>query len=68
MGALLQATLGDTTGRRTVPNVLLMGKSIGGGDDIVELHRTDKLLDTVKRMGGSRIVQASRRESSYAAN
>jgi glutaredoxin len=68
MGAQLQATLGDTTGRRTVPNVLLMGKSIGGGDDIIELHRTDKLLDTVKAMGGSRIVEAMRRESSYGAD
>ncbi|KAF2108072.1 thioredoxin-like protein [Lophiotrema nucula] len=62
LGPQLQATLADTTGRHTVPNVLLMGKSIGGGDDIEELHQTGRLLDTVKSMGGSRIVRAEVRD------
>ncbi|KAF2709133.1 glutaredoxin [Pleomassaria siparia CBS 279.74] len=63
MGARLQAILGDTTGRRTVPNVLVIGKSIGGGDDIIELHQTNKLLQTIKSMGGSRIVEAELRDA-----
>ena len=27
------------TGRATVPNVIVAGKSIGGGDELVEMHR-----------------------------
>lgn len=68
MGPQLQAMLGETTGRRTVPNVLVIGKSIGGGDDIVELHQMDKLLDKLKSMGGSRIVEAARREANTGSN
>jgi glutaredoxin len=61
LGQQLQATLAESTGRRTVPNILLMGKSIGGGDDIEELHESNKLADTIKSMGGSRIIEVSRR-------
>lgn len=61
MGAQLQAFLHKSTGRRTVPNILLMGKSIGGGDEMVELDETDTLIDKVKEMGGSRITQAEHR-------
>jgi glutaredoxin len=32
-----------STGRRTVPNVLVSGKSIGGGDDIAALDQRDEL-------------------------
>ncbi|KAF2257657.1 glutaredoxin domain-containing protein [Lojkania enalia] len=63
LGAKLQATLGDTTGRKTVPNVLILGVSIGGGDDMEELHETGLLADKIKEMGGSRITQASLRET-----
>ncbi|KAF2010122.1 thioredoxin-like protein [Aaosphaeria arxii CBS 175.79] len=62
LGHYLQQTLGQTTGRTTVPNVLLMGKSIGGGDDIEELHIHNKLIDKVKTMGGSRIVEVAHRD------
>ena len=58
MGEKLQAFLHKSTGRRTVPNVLLMGKSIGGGDEMQELDETDTLVTKVKEMGGSRITQA----------
>ncbi|KAF1993530.1 glutaredoxin [Amniculicola lignicola CBS 123094] len=60
LGAKLQETLAKSTGRRTVPNVLLMGKSIGGGDDIEVLHESRKLEDTIKSMGGSRIIDVTR--------
>ncbi|KAL1592542.1 hypothetical protein SLS59_009634 [Nothophoma quercina] len=56
LGAKLQDTLAQMTGRRTVPNVLVQGKSIGGGDDMQELDETDKLIDTFKSLGGSRIT------------
>ncbi|KAF2661068.1 glutaredoxin [Lophiostoma macrostomum CBS 122681] len=67
-GPQLQATLGEMTGRKTVPNVLLMGKSIGGGDDIAALHESNTLLDTVKSMGGTRITEASLRGSSSSTS
>jgi len=58
LGPQLQAALEKTTGRRTVPNVLINGKSIGGGDDVEELHTTDTLIEKVKKMGGKRIMEA----------
>jgi glutaredoxin len=61
LGHGLQSTLGLMTGRRTVPNVLINGKSIGGGDDIEALDDDDKLVSTVASMGGKRIVKVQRR-------
>ncbi|TID27594.1 hypothetical protein E6O75_ATG00361 [Venturia nashicola] len=55
LGQQLQAQLGQMTGRRTVPNILINGKSIGGGDDVQELHDSRKLVDKVKSMGGKRM-------------
>jgi len=43
------------TGRKTVPNVLITGRSIGGGDDVAELDRTMKLIDKIKSLGGKQI-------------
>ncbi|KAF2083160.1 glutaredoxin, partial [Saccharata proteae CBS 121410] len=59
LGPQLQAALAKSTGRRTVPNVLINGKSIGGGDDIEALHNHGKLAETVRSMGGKRIVEAA---------
>jgi len=56
MGPQLQAKLATMTGRRTVPNVLINGKSIGGGDDVAKLHGSGKLAQTVRSMGGKRMV------------
>jgi hypothetical protein len=47
------------TGRRTVPNVLVQGKSIGGGDDMQELDETDKMIETLKSLGGTRITDVA---------
>lgn len=60
-GAGLQQLLAKSTGRRTVPNILLMGKSIGGGDDMEELDETDKLVAKFKEMGGTRITEVEHR-------
>ncbi|KAF2129383.1 glutaredoxin domain-containing protein [Dothidotthia symphoricarpi CBS 119687] len=63
LGPKLQEFLGHMTGRRTVPNVLLMGKSIGGGDDMQELDETDALVEKFKTMGGTRITKVEHREA-----
>jgi thioredoxin reductase (NADPH) len=39
----IQSTLATMTGRRTVPNVFVGGKSIGGGDETVSLQRSGEL-------------------------
>ncbi|TKA80306.1 hypothetical protein B0A55_02212 [Friedmanniomyces simplex] len=56
LGPGLQGALKKSTGRRTVPNILINGKSIGGGDDVEGLHREGKLAETVRSMGGKRVV------------
>ncbi|MCJ1314263.1 hypothetical protein MMC25_007943 [Agyrium rufum] len=58
LGPQLQAALEKSTGRRTVPNVLISGKSIGGGDDVAALHDHRELLGKIKSMGGKRIMEA----------
>lgn len=55
MGALLQEKLGKMTGRRTVPNVLVNGKSIGGGDEMAELDSTRELAGKLLSMGGKQM-------------
>lgn len=52
-GSEIQQYLGEISGRKTVPNVLI-GKSVeskGGCDDFVELHNKGKLLDKLKIWG-----------------
>ncbi|RQM05130.1 hypothetical protein DH86_00003552, partial [Scytalidium sp. 3C] len=55
IGPLLQARLAEITGRRTVPNVLVNGKSIGGGDDVAALDESQTLITTIKDMIGKRV-------------
>ena len=59
MGTRLQAALQKSTGRSTVPNILINGKSIGGGDDVEALHNHGELIEKVKTMGGKRIMEAT---------
>lgn len=56
LGKQLQSYLGGITGRKTVPNVLIQAKSIGGGDDVQDLDQSGELMDTVRRMGGKRMI------------
>ena len=58
LGSGLQAALAKSTGRRTVPNVLINGKSIGGGDDVEALDVGGSLIDKVRTMAGRRIMEA----------
>lgn len=52
LGPALQSRLATMTGRKTVPNVLVKGKSIGGGDDIVALDEMKELEEKVMGLGG----------------
>ncbi len=54
-GALLQEKLAEMTSRKTVPNVLISGKSIGGGDEVAELDQSMKLIEKIKSLGGKQI-------------
>lgn len=54
-GPALQALLLRNTGRRTVPNVLISGKSIGGGDETEMLWKSGELPARIKQLGGKKI-------------
>jgi glutaredoxin len=52
MGSRLQGQLEIMTGRRTVPNVLIDGISIGGGDDVAALDNSHALIEKVRLLAG----------------
>ena len=49
-GATIQSALKDLTGRSTVPNVFIGGKSIGGGDDTERLFKNGQLQQLVAEL------------------
>lgn len=56
-GVELQTALGKQTGRRTVPNIMISGKSIGGSDEVIALESEGKLVETIQKMGGKRVME-----------
>jgi len=50
-GSALQAALHDWTGQRTVPNVFIGGKHVGGCDDTIRLHQEGKLVPMLTEAG-----------------
>ena len=44
-GSSIQSDLAQITGQRTVPNVWVRGKFVGGNDDIQALFRSEKLKE-----------------------
>ncbi|KAL7281527.1 glutaredoxin [Trametes coccinea BRFM310] len=50
-GPQIQAILARLTGRRTVPNILLNGESIGGSDDIHQMHDAGRLKGLLEENG-----------------
>lgn len=58
----MQAALQKSTGRRTVPNILVNGKSIGGGDDVAALDAEDKLAAKLHELGGKRVMEVRKVE------
>ena len=57
-GAAIQVLLAEKTHRRTVPNVLVSGISIGGADDVVALDEEAKLVELVERLGSGKVSMA----------
>lgn len=47
-GSAIQAYLIDKTGQRTVPNVFVQGKHVGGSDDLAAAHRSGKLAELIQ--------------------
>lgn len=62
MGPELQDLLGSMTGRRTVPNVLVSSKPLGGGDDVERMLNDGTLEDKIQELGGSRVEQVVRKK------
>ncbi|KAF9887456.1 hypothetical protein FE257_010173 [Aspergillus nanangensis] len=58
LGRQLQSLLADKTGRGTVPNVLVSGRSIGGGDDVTALDEKGELASTLKTLAGKWVQEA----------
>ena len=54
-GKELQEFLKEKTGRSTVPNVFVSGRSLGGADELKELLNERELGPLLKRMGGKRL-------------
>ncbi|KAH9935775.1 glutaredoxin [Fomitopsis serialis] len=50
-GQIIQNILKRLTGRRTVPNILIHGQSLGGSDDIHALHEQHKLKGVLEDAG-----------------
>lgn len=61
LGPGLQSALQRTTGRQTVPNILINGRSIGGGDDVESLHNEGKIESTISSMGGKRVMKVEKK-------
>jgi glutaredoxin len=60
-GPDLQEFLGQITGRRTVPNVLVNGISIGGGDDMRALEGSGAVASTLLGMLPGKITVDGKR-------
>lgn len=58
-GPALQQLLVKTTGRKTVPNVLVNGKSIGGGDETQLLWKNGELPARIQQMAGKRVASVN---------
>lgn len=56
LGPELQDLLKETTGRGTVPNIMINGVSIGGSDDIADLDHGGTLVTKIQDLGEARMV------------
>lgn len=46
-GATIQEKLKEFSGQKTVPNIYIRGKHIGGASDTIKLHEEGKLMDLI---------------------
>ncbi|KAK5092315.1 hypothetical protein LTR70_005591 [Exophiala xenobiotica] len=57
LGRALQDLLTERTGRRTVPNIVVgSAHSIGGNDNLWEMHESGTLAEEIKKFGGRRVI------------
>jgi len=61
LGRKLQDLLEELTGRKTVPNILVNARSIGGSDDIAKLDKDGLLIEEIKKYGGKKITEIEKR-------
>lgn len=54
-GAAIQSLLYEVTGRGTVPNVMVNGRSLGGGSDMEALWQAGKIGAVVERAGTGKV-------------
>ena len=55
LGSEMQDVLEKRTGRRTVPNVVVAGVSIGGCDEVEALEERGELVKEIRAKGGERV-------------
>jgi glutaredoxin len=67
MGRALQELLAQRTTRKTVPNIMVLGYSIGGADEVVKLDEEGALADKLKGMVGKRLERCEKRRASVQA-
>ena len=48
-GSLIQSTLLDMTGQRTVPNVFINNQHVGGNDKVQEAHQSGRLQELLNQ-------------------
>ena len=63
LGPGIQAELGERTGRKTVPNILVGGTSIGGSDDIAKLDEERTLIEKITSLAGKRLTVSKHADS-----
>lgn len=63
LGRQIQDRLAKMTGRKTVPNIMINGKSIGGADDIAQLDNGGELVEKIRSLGsvGGKTVEVKKR-------
>lgn len=60
MGRKIQDLLAEWTGRRTVPNILVNARSIGGSDDVAQMDSDGQLVNEIKRLAMGRVREMVR--------
>ncbi|KAK2610435.1 hypothetical protein N8I77_003863 [Diaporthe amygdali] len=63
LGRPIQDRLAKMTGRKTVPNIMINGKSIGGADDIAAMDNNHELVEKIRTLGsvGGKTVEVKER-------
>ena len=67
LGPKLQEVIAGNTGRKTVPNILISGRSRGGGDEIEALDESGELPAKIRGLAGKRVTEVSPREKQEKA-